>query len=114
VTGEPPTARAGATGPVHRSEELHAVSVALAPVPQLEQASAARWQTPLAGTFSGRLEHTPAPTPPARVTDPGAADSPAWSRAADAGVSIGRASTTAGVATAGFFRRFGKKVAGAF
>jgi beta-lactamase regulating signal transducer with metallopeptidase domain len=36
-----------------------------------------------------------------------------WTRAADVGVDVGRASHTAGTATAGFFRRFGKKLAGA-
>jgi hypothetical protein len=34
--------------------------------------------------------------------------------AADVGVDVGRASQTAGTATAGFFRRFGRKVADAF
>jgi hypothetical protein len=37
-----------------------------------------------------------------------------WAAAADAGVAIGRGSQTAGVATAGFFRRFGKKIAASF
>jgi beta-lactamase regulating signal transducer with metallopeptidase domain len=43
----------------------------------------------------------------------GKASSP-WAAAADAGLSVGRASQTAGVATAGFFRRFGQKIAGSF
>jgi hypothetical protein len=37
-----------------------------------------------------------------------------WSAAADAGVAIGRGSRSAGVATAGFFSRVGKKIAGSF
>ena len=37
-----------------------------------------------------------------------------WGVAADAGVSVGRASQKAAVATAGFFTRLGKKVAGSF
>jgi beta-lactamase regulating signal transducer with metallopeptidase domain len=37
-----------------------------------------------------------------------------WTLAADVGVDVGRASQTAGTATAGFFKRFGKSVAGAF
>jgi beta-lactamase regulating signal transducer with metallopeptidase domain len=37
-----------------------------------------------------------------------------WTVAADVGVDVGRASQTAGTATAGFFRRFGRKVADAF
>jgi hypothetical protein len=38
----------------------------------------------------------------------------AWTIAADAGIAIGRGSQSAGVATAGFFTRFGKRVAGSF
>lgn len=47
---------------------------------------------------------------------PGAAEKPAtpWSLATDGGVAIGRASRNAGVRTAGFFSRFGKKIAGSF
>jgi beta-lactamase regulating signal transducer with metallopeptidase domain len=39
---------------------------------------------------------------------------PPWDAAADAGVNIGRASSKAGTATAGFFTRFGRKIAGSF
>jgi hypothetical protein len=37
-----------------------------------------------------------------------------WAAAADAAVAIGRGSQNAGVATAGFFTRFSKQIAGAF
>ena len=37
-----------------------------------------------------------------------------WNRAADTGIAVGRASQGAGVATAGFFSRFGKRVADSF
>ena len=37
-----------------------------------------------------------------------------WGAAADAGVAVGRGSQNAGVATASFFSRFGKKIAGSF
>jgi Zn-dependent protease with chaperone function len=37
-----------------------------------------------------------------------------WAAAVDAGVAIGRNSKNAGVATAGFFTRFGKRIAGSF
>jgi hypothetical protein len=37
-----------------------------------------------------------------------------WDAASDAGVAIGRGSQTAGVATAGFFTRFAKRVARSF
>ena len=42
------------------------------------------------------------------------AERSAWMRASDAGVAIGRASRDAGVETAGFFTRFGKRIAGSF
>ena len=45
---------------------------------------------------------------------PAAETRAAWTRAADVGIDIGRVSQTAGTATAGFFRRFGQKLAGAF
>jgi hypothetical protein len=49
-------------------------------------------------------------------TPPGAHDeAPApWTAAADAGVSIGRGAQKAGVATAAFFGRFGRQIAGSF
>jgi hypothetical protein len=37
-----------------------------------------------------------------------------WGAAANAGVSVGRASHKAAVSTAGFFSRLGKKIAGSF
>jgi hypothetical protein len=44
-----------------------------------------------------------------------AADEPTpWGAAADAGVAIGRGSQKAAVSTAGFFSRFGKKIASSF
>lgn len=49
----------------------------------------------------------PAPVPPASAD----AATP-WGLAADAGVSVGRASQKAAVATAGFFTRLGRKIAG--
>jgi beta-lactamase regulating signal transducer with metallopeptidase domain len=58
----------------------------------------------------------------ARVTTPAlsalpsapVAARPPWTIAADAGIAIGRGSQSAGLATAGFFTRFGKRVAGSF
>jgi hypothetical protein len=60
---------------------------------------------------SATVVHTPAPQPP-DVT----AEQPRspWSAAADGGVAIGRQSKAAGVATAGFFTRFARRVAGSF
>jgi beta-lactamase regulating signal transducer with metallopeptidase domain len=56
---------------------------------------------------------TPAPALTA-ATEPRPAEQArgVWTRAADVGVGIGRASQRAGTATAGFFSRFGRKVAG--
>jgi bla regulator protein blaR1 len=51
----------------------------------------------------------PAPLPAARTSDPSA-----WTAVADAGVSVGRGSKQAGVATGRFFSRVGKKIAGSF
>jgi hypothetical protein len=48
------------------------------------------------------------------LRQPAANLSNGWTRVADAGVAIGRASQDAGVASAGFFRRFGNRVAGSF
>jgi len=63
---------------------------------------------------SERIEHAVVAASAVALQD-ARGDPPAgWSRAADAGVAIGRASQAAGVATAGFFRRFGKKVADSF
>ena len=44
---------------------------------------------------------------------PEPAQSP-WSAAASGGKAVGRKSKDAGVATAGFFTRFGRRVAGSF
>ena len=51
------------------------------------------------------------PAPPAVKAEP--PRSP-WGAAADGGVALGRTSKDAGVATAGFFSRFAKRVAGSF
>ena len=54
----------------------------------------------------------PANTP---AVDPATTDSPStWDTAAGAGVAIGRGSKAAGVATAGVFTRFARRVAGSF
>ena len=59
-------------------------------------------------------ETAPAARPVSTEPDSAAQTRAPWTRAADVGVSIGRASQTAGTATAGFFHRFGKKLAGSF
>lgn len=63
-------------------------------------------------SLRGALAFRGAPdVPPADVESP--AGSP-WSTAAVAGVAIGRGSKDAGVATAGFFNRFARRIAGSF
>jgi hypothetical protein len=54
---------------------------------------------------------------PARAASAPAIDAESrstWGSAADAGVAIGRGTKEAGVATAGAFTRFAKKIAGSF
>jgi hypothetical protein len=98
-------------GKAYSSEELSTAPIV--------SSSPARSELPSTPLF------VPVARPPEPLTDtPGVAQTAAadpsddasmgWTRAADAGVSIGRASQAAGVATAGFFRRFGKRVAGSF
>jgi len=65
---------------------------------------------PLAAPTVARASD-PFSTSPASAAEEGRAP---WSRAADTGVAVGRASQDAGVATAGLFTRFGKRIAGSF
>lgn len=67
------------------------------------------------------LESAPIEVPVASATAPSTPTSPgetptdsAWRAATDGGVAIGRESKKAGVATAGFFNRLGKRIAGSF
>ena len=74
-----------------------------------------------AGASAG-VEVEPSASPPVTVPSPQAASPPAldaespspWGSATDAGVAIGRGTKKAGVATAGAFTRFAKKIAGSF
>lgn len=52
--------------------------------------------------------------PPAADASAAERTNPPWTTAADTGASVGRASRKAAVATAGFFTRLGKKIAGSF
>jgi hypothetical protein len=60
-----------------------------------------------AETQSAPLSATTQPPAPERTAAP-------WTAAADAGVAVGRVSQRAGIATAGFFSRFGTRVARSF
>jgi len=55
-----------------------------------------------------------APSAGAAPPPPTEADSASWASVGDGGVAIGRGSKKAGVSIAGFFSRFGKRVAGSF
>jgi beta-lactamase regulating signal transducer with metallopeptidase domain len=67
-------------------------------------------QTPLSSRVEAPWTASIPGTPPSSDAKP---RSP-WTAAADGGVAIGRRSQTAGVATAGFFSRFGKRIADSF
>jgi beta-lactamase regulating signal transducer with metallopeptidase domain len=66
--------------------------------------------TSMASLREGLTPAAIAAAPPAAA----AAEPTPWGAAADAGVAIGRGSQKAAVATAGFFSRFGKKLASSF
>ena len=80
-----------------------------------------RWRDLSARRSPSRSRHQPRthcspwmrPRPPTAPPAPDKTRTP-WAAAADAGVAIGRTSQSAGVATAGFFSRFGKKIARSF
>jgi len=60
-------------------------------------------------------EDTPAAAPPAQsAAVPVDRDRSPWAETADGGKAIGRVSKEAGLATAGFFSKFGRRVAGSF
>lgn len=74
-----------------------------------------------AGLPSVPVESAPIDVPVTRAIAPSTPTTPgetptdsAWRAAADGGVAIGRESKRAGVATAGFFNRLGKRIAGSF
>jgi hypothetical protein len=73
-----------------------------------------RFSVPIATPSSDAFETHPVTA--AAATQPLAAEKarPAWTRTADAAVSLGRVSQGAGIATAAIFNRFGKKIARSF
>jgi hypothetical protein len=104
---EPP--RPPAPPPTPTSDE----PIAPAAVSGVDSTAAAA-EPPADGTVapdSPALVHNPEPTPPAVTAQP--PRSP-WGAAVDGGVALGRTSKDAGVATAGFFTRFARRVAGSF
>jgi D-alanyl-D-alanine endopeptidase (penicillin-binding protein 7) len=86
---------------------------AVTPVPALTAPYAPGAASPPASTVA--VDATPVPlTPPSVPTVTGESPRSPWSAAANGGAAIGRKSKDAGVATAGFFTRFAKRVGGSF
>ncbi len=94
------------TALVDRSEPL-AEAAAFISVAPTELTALPGMQAPVTAFTVDAVGATgPAPAPTQNGTP--------WRAAADAGTSVGRGSTKAAVATAGFFSRLGKSIAGAF
>jgi hypothetical protein len=99
---EPAAPRSAA---LHQSDESH-------PPDSPHVADAAPEPSPSAAPVVASAPETPQPQPVADAS----ASSPQtpWGAAAAGGTALGRSSKNAGVATAGFFTRFAKRVAGSF
>lgn len=108
------TAPSEDAGTAYRDEEPATTAIVSLPGSALGAPPGATASEPLARLSSGPVEHPIVPAAPPVLQDLPRDASAGWARAADVGVAIGRASQTAGVSTAGFFRRFAKKVAGSF
>jgi beta-lactamase regulating signal transducer with metallopeptidase domain len=121
---EPAPRRSPTREPAHPSTGADLVAVQFAPQeaePQSQPAppaatTAAEPQT--AEAQNDRVVET-APValpaaPPAQSTVTGDRERSPWAQAADGGTALGKISKDAGVATAGFFSRFGRRVAGSF
>ena len=117
--------RAAAYAPLPHVDTAEAIgdastsAAAVTPLPASAWPLGAPVSLPVATGSSERPVQAPTETSPAArlvATEPrpAAQTRAPWTRAADVGVSIGRASQTAGTATAGFFHRFSKKLAGSF
>jgi beta-lactamase regulating signal transducer with metallopeptidase domain len=77
-------------------------------VRELPGATSAVGAVPAPPTATTTAAPPPSPEPPGRKT------ATPWGAAADAGVNLGRGSQKAATATAGFFSRLGKSIAGSF
>ncbi len=119
------TQRPAAPEPSPRVDATAAVGQPLTSVVAVTPLPAARSPLDASGSLPTAIDPTELPVKGATETPaPAYADSPElratdqprapWTRAADVGIDIGRGSQAAGIATAGFFRRFGKRLAGAF
>jgi hypothetical protein len=97
-----------AVAPATSTESIHVVQDRREPAPQQID------ELPLRATLE--MDSIPQLVLAAAPAAPQAAPAPAtpWGAAKDAGVAIGRGSQKAAVSTAGFFNRFGKKIAGSF
>jgi hypothetical protein len=85
------------------------------PLSALEWIQGATVSTGILPSTQAAVGVDPAAPAPASTPTRVAENAPApWTVAADAGVAVGRSSQNAGVAAAGFFTRFGKKIARSF
>jgi hypothetical protein len=80
----------------------------------VSQPVAQGFQSPVGGPALRQPQGIPGVPTEASPGSPGARVEPTWSAAANAGLAIGRGSQKAAVATAGFFTRFGRNLAGSF
>lgn len=106
--------------PVRQADESASVAIAPAESPAVDllalpavalRVRAEQAWPPFAPVPTGPPPRASAAAPP-RIEDDGS--SSPWSAAADAGAAVGRGSRNAAMATAGFFSRFGRKIAGSF
>jgi hypothetical protein len=84
------------------------------PLRPLSESSPTRLPEPIAGSAAEALTAGIVTNRALPSRDSGENQPAPWTRAADASITAGRASQAAGVATAGFFRRFAKKIADSF
>jgi bla regulator protein blaR1 len=106
-----PAGRPESRGPQTRTDaDAHAPEPAVVAAASLELPAAQELPEEL--TAGGVLPHVPSAVDSSAA--PGAAGRTPWGTAADAGAAVGRGSQKAAVATAGFFTRFGKSIAGSF
>jgi beta-lactamase regulating signal transducer with metallopeptidase domain len=117
--------RSGAYAPLPRVDKAEAIDSASVSAEAVTPLPASAWplgvpvSLPVATGSSERAVQAAAETSlaarlVATEARPAAQARAPWTRAADVGVSIGRASQTAGTATAGFFHRVSKKLAASF
>ena len=105
--------------PVHSDPEpiatpMASLTIAIASAPLHSLAWTASAPVPSPDTTSKSIIDLESALPDVNRPQPVGADAMPWTAAAKAGLALGRSSQTAGLATAGFFSRFGKRIARSF